>query len=70
MNLYFVILIIYKLVNKLDFIHNIKCINSNKLLKFLSNNILNIINITNNNYMKKFNICKKCKFKIIDNVKK
>lgn len=55
-------LIINKLLNKLNFIHNIKCINCNKLLEILSNNILNnyLNDITNDKYIKNFNICKNC----------
>ena len=50
-----------KLLNKLDFTHNIKCINCNTLLEILSNNIL-----LNEIHINKYNICKNCKI-IYDN---
>ena len=61
-------LIINRLINKLNFTDNIKCINCNELLENLSNNILNTIDITNDNYIKKFNICKKCKLIYNNNI--
>ena len=53
-------LIIDKYINKLDFTHNIKCINCKISLKLLTND--NLINITENiNNIKEFNSCENCK---------
>jgi hypothetical protein len=55
-------LIIDKYINKLDFTHNIKCINCKISLKLLTND--NLINITENiniNNIKEFNSCQDCK---------
>ena len=55
-------LIIDKYINKLDFTHNIKCINCKISLKLLTNdNLINITENINKNNIKEFNSCKNCK---------
>ena len=55
-------LIIDKYINKLDFTHNIKCINCKISLKLLTNdNLINITENINKNNIKEFNSCENCK---------
>jgi len=57
-------LIINKYINKLEYTHNINCINCNILLEILNNDKLNEIiqsHYINKNIMKEFNICETCK---------